>query len=91
MAIVLLSGPLSGLIVQPLIGMLLVRVPCVQPHYRRLAGILADNCKSRFGRRRPFILVGTMICCCATLLLGYTRPVASIFTTLGSHSVRVFN
>ena len=91
MVAVLLAGALSGLIVQPLIGMLLVHIPCVQLQYCRLAGILADNCKSRFGRRRPFILVGTVLCSCAMLLLGYARPIASIFTTLGSHSVRNFN
>ncbi|KIJ62081.1 hypothetical protein HYDPIDRAFT_189174 [Hydnomerulius pinastri MD-312] len=68
MAIVFLAGPLSGLIVQPMIG------------------ILADNSKSRFGRRRPLILVGTVLCGCATLLLGFTRPVATIFTTLDSTS-----
>ncbi|KAL4068896.1 hypothetical protein V8B97DRAFT_1970583 [Scleroderma yunnanense] len=68
MAAVLLAGPLSGLIVQPLIG------------------ILTDNSKSRFGRRRPFIVAGVALCCCATLLLGFARPVASIFVSLGSSS-----
>ncbi|KAF9242259.1 hypothetical protein BU15DRAFT_86856 [Melanogaster broomeanus] len=68
MAIVFLAGPLSGLIVQPMIG------------------ILADNSTSRFGRRRPLILVGSALCGFAILLLGFTRQVASIFTTLGSSS-----
>ncbi|KAF8128960.1 major facilitator superfamily domain-containing protein [Boletus edulis] len=62
MAIVFLAGPLSGLIVQPLIG------------------ILADHSKSRFGRRRPFILVCTALCSMATILLGFTRQFATIFT-----------
>jgi solute carrier family 45 protein 1/2/4 len=61
-AVVFVAGPLSGLIMQPLIG------------------VLADNCTSRFGRRRPYMLVGTVICAAAMLLLGFTRPVASIFT-----------
>ncbi|KAI6132963.1 MFS general substrate transporter [Pisolithus croceorrhizus] len=61
MAAVFIAGPLSGLIVQPMIG------------------IIADNSKSRFGRRRPIILAGAVLCCCATLLLGYTKSVASIF------------
>ncbi|KAI6041575.1 major facilitator superfamily domain-containing protein [Pisolithus marmoratus] len=66
MAAVFLAGPLSGLVVQPLIG------------------IIADNSKSRFGRRRPIIFAGAVLCCCATLLLGYTKSVASIFVPSGS-------
>ncbi|TFK31761.1 major facilitator superfamily domain-containing protein [Crucibulum laeve] len=62
MAIVFIAGPLSGLIMQPLIG------------------VLADNSTSRFGRRRPYMLLGTCICMTAMLLLGFTRPIASIFT-----------
>ncbi|KAF8963511.1 major facilitator superfamily domain-containing protein [Flammula alnicola] len=62
MAIVFVAGPLSGLIMQPLIG------------------VLADNCTSRFGRRRPYMMFGTLICMSAMLLLGFTRAVASIFT-----------
>ncbi|KAF9219205.1 MFS general substrate transporter [Gyrodon lividus] len=68
MAIVFLAGPLSGLIVQPMIG------------------ILADNSTSRFGRRRPLIVAGVALCGFATLLLGFTRPMATIFTTLDSSS-----
>lgn len=68
MAVVFLAGPLSGLIVQPLIG------------------VLADNSKSRFGRRRPLIGIGAALCCVATLLFGYTRPFAALFTTPGSSS-----
>ncbi|KDR74775.1 hypothetical protein GALMADRAFT_70336, partial [Galerina marginata CBS 339.88] len=43
-------------------------------------GVLADNSTSRFGRRRPYTMLGTVICITAMLLLGLTRPVASIFT-----------
>ncbi|KAF6760581.1 sucrose transporter [Ephemerocybe angulata] len=68
MAIVFVAGPLSGLIMQPLIG------------------ILADSSTSRFGRRRPYMLLGTVLCMLAMLLLGFTRPVAAIFTSFGSHA-----
>ncbi|KAG1726429.1 major facilitator superfamily domain-containing protein [Suillus paluster] len=68
MAMVFLAGPLSGLIVQPLIG------------------VLADHSKSRFGRRRPFIVIGAALCCAATLLFGYTRPLATLFTRPDSSS-----
>ncbi|KAF5324984.1 hypothetical protein D9619_009553 [Psilocybe cf. subviscida] len=66
MAGVFVAGPLSGLIMQPLIG------------------VLADNCTSRFGRRRPYMMLGTIICIFAMLLLGFTRGVASIFTGWGT-------
>ncbi|KAI0046327.1 MFS general substrate transporter [Auriscalpium vulgare] len=66
MSVVLLAGPFSGLVVQPLIG------------------VLADNSKSRFGRRRPYILTGVVLCSVAILLLGFSRPAASIFTKFGS-------
>ncbi|KAL1760739.1 major facilitator superfamily domain-containing protein [Schizophyllum commune] len=62
MAVVFVAGPLSGLVMQPLIG------------------VLADNCTSRLGRRRPYMIGGVILCSCAMLLLGYTRPIAAIFT-----------
>lgn len=66
MALVFVAGPLSGLIVQPLIG------------------LLADTSKSRFGRRRPYIVLGGAICIFAMLLLGFTNVPASWFTSEGS-------
>ncbi|KAI0665836.1 hypothetical protein C8Q78DRAFT_1072817 [Trametes maxima] len=39
-----------------------------------LIGVLADNSKSRFGRRRPYMIFGALICTCAMLLLGFTPP-----------------
>jgi len=50
----------------------------------RNAGVLADNSKSRFGRRRPFMIGGAIITAVATLLFGFTRPVAGIFSEEGS-------
>ncbi|KII91533.1 hypothetical protein PLICRDRAFT_156689 [Plicaturopsis crispa FD-325 SS-3] len=66
MAVVFLAGPLSGLIVQPLIG------------------VLADKSTSRFGRRRPYMLGGCIVCAAAVLLLGFTREFASLFTGSGN-------
>ncbi|KAI0279577.1 major facilitator superfamily domain-containing protein [Russula aff. rugulosa BPL654] len=66
MALVFIAGPLSGLIVQPLIG------------------VMADNSKSRFGRRRPYIAAGIALSSMALILLGFTRYFASIITTWGS-------
>ncbi|KAG8908297.1 hypothetical protein FRB99_007831 [Tulasnella sp. 403] len=66
MSIVFVAGPLSGLIVQPLIG------------------VLADHSKSRFGRRRPYMLGGSLICVGAIILLGFTRWFSSIFVSEGT-------
>jgi solute carrier family 45, member 1/2/4 len=86
-AMVFLAGPISGLVVQPLIGM---QLSCSHRTYfhNLCLGVLADKSKSRFGRRRPYMLVGVLICTTAMLLLGFTRPFATIFTSLGSPSVR---
>ncbi|KAL4247774.1 MFS transporter superfamily protein [Abortiporus biennis] len=65
-SMVFLAGPISGLVVQPVIG------------------VLADNSKSRFGRRRPYMLLGVIISSFSMLLLGFTRPIASLFTSPGS-------
>ncbi|KAJ7253158.1 hypothetical protein C8J57DRAFT_1076929 [Mycena rebaudengoi] len=65
-ALVFLAGPLSGLVVQPLIG------------------ALADSSTSRWGRRRPYMLGGCLVCVAGMLLLGYTRAVAATVTTWGS-------
>ncbi|KAJ7190222.1 MFS general substrate transporter [Mycena pura] len=70
-ALVFLAGPLSGLIVQPLIG------------------AFADSSTSRWGRRRPYIIVGCILCIASMLLLGYTRAVAGLFTQYGSHANNV--
>ncbi|EJD36554.1 hypothetical protein AURDEDRAFT_174423 [Auricularia subglabra TFB-10046 SS5] len=66
MSIVFLAGPLSGLIVQPIVG------------------AMADALTSRFGRRRPYIMGGTIICGFAMLLLGFTRQFAGIVTPIPS-------
>ncbi|KAL6525198.1 general substrate transporter [Orobanche minor] len=52
-SIVWLCGPISGLIVQPIVG-----------YY-------SDNCTSRFGRRRPFIAIGSVLVAVAVFLIGY--------------------
>ncbi|KAI7864887.1 major facilitator superfamily domain-containing protein [Spinellus fusiger] len=57
-ALVWLAGPLSGLLVQPVIG------------------AFSDKCTSRFGRRRPFILVGGILTCLSTMGIAYTKEIA---------------
>lgn len=92
MAVVFVAGPLSGLIMQPLIG----NSPSDVAHLLSnpipiSSGFLADNSTSRFGRRRPYMLLGTIICISAMLLLGFTRAVASIFTGWNSSAVSTFS
>ncbi|KAJ7604819.1 MFS general substrate transporter [Mycena polygramma] len=67
-ALVFLAGPLSGLLVQPLVG------------------AFADTNTSRWGRRRPYILIGCLICVSGMLLLGYTRAIAGVVFENGGHA-----
>ncbi|KAI0914871.1 major facilitator superfamily domain-containing protein [Ustulina deusta] len=60
-SLVWIAGPLSGLIVQPIVG------------------TIADRSTSRWGRRRPFILIGAIISALFLLLLGFTEDIVSFF------------
>lgn len=65
-SVVLIAGPLSGLLVQPAVG------------------ILSDVCASRWGRRRPYILGGVVLCISALVCLAAASSVARIHGTLTS-------
>ncbi|CAO3587426.1 unnamed protein product [Absidia cylindrospora] len=56
-ASVWLAGPLSGLIVQPLIG------------------AFSDKCTSRFGKRRPYIVVAGFLTCVSMLGVAYAKDI----------------
>ncbi|KAI1760334.1 MFS general substrate transporter [Hypoxylon sp. FL1150] len=60
-SLVWIAGPLSGLIVQPIVG------------------ALADESKSKWGRRRPFIVVGAILSAMCLLTLGFTREIVEYF------------
>ncbi|KAI8055278.1 hypothetical protein BDF22DRAFT_741870 [Syncephalis plumigaleata] len=66
-SLVWLAGPLSGLIMQPLVG------------------AFSDRCTSRFGRRRPFMIGGTLVVILGLLLIGWTKEIAN---TLSDDQVR---
>ncbi|KAH9547817.1 hypothetical protein CY35_11G055900 [Sphagnum magellanicum] len=53
-SLIWLCGPISGMIVQPLVG------------------VYSDVCRSRWGRRRPFIVVGAILVVVAVLIIGYS-------------------
>jgi solute carrier family 45, member 1/2/4 len=62
-SLVWIAGPLSGLIMQPIVG------------------AMADRSTSRYGRRRPIMLMGAILTGFCFMLLGWTREVVSIFVT----------
>lgn len=53
-----LAGPLSGLLMQPLVG------------------LASDRCASRLGRRRPFLILGTLFTVLALLLFAFSHRIA---------------
>jgi solute carrier family 45 protein 1/2/4 len=62
-SLVWLAGPLSGLVMQPIVG------------------IIADRSTSPWGRRRPFMVVGTLLVCVSLYVLGWTSEIVSIFVS----------
>ncbi|KAL5612331.1 hypothetical protein BROUX41_000135 [Berkeleyomyces rouxiae] len=67
-SLVWIAGPLSGLIVQPIIG------------------ALADESTSKYGRRRPVIVAGSIIVSMALWVLGFTQELVLFFGYLPSES-----
>lgn len=57
MALVWIAGPLSGVLVQPYVG------------------IRSDNCRLKWGRRRPFIIGGALATIVALLMLSWSREI----------------
>ena len=53
------AGPISGLIVQPIIG------------------VVADQSTSKWGRRRPIIVIGSAIVACSLITLGFTKEIVA--------------
>ncbi|KAI2629864.1 MFS general substrate transporter [Hypoxylon sp. NC1633] len=60
-SLVWIAGPLSGLIVQPIVG------------------ALADESTSKWGRRKPFIIVGSILSAFCLLTLGFTKEIVGYF------------
>ncbi|KAJ1924319.1 hypothetical protein IWQ60_005275 [Tieghemiomyces parasiticus] len=67
LSLVWLAGPLSGFIIQPLIG------------------AVSDRNTSAWGRRRPFIVVGSLLVILAIAVIAYAQELAHFFgsTILG--------
>ncbi|KAG2183721.1 hypothetical protein INT43_006732 [Umbelopsis isabellina] len=60
MSLVWIAGPLSGLIMQPVVG------------------ALSDKCTSRWGRRRPFLVAGSVVVICNLFTIGWTRDIIDV-------------
>ncbi|KAA8905499.1 major facilitator superfamily domain-containing protein [Sphaerosporella brunnea] len=58
-------GPISGMICQPIVG------------------VLADRNTSRWGRRRPILVIGSLCVGAALLTLGWTREIVGLFIPAG--------
>lgn len=71
-SVVWIAGPLSGIITQPIVG------------------VLADSNKSKWGRRRPYIFIGTIIVSASLLLLGWTREIVAWLLPVDSDFRRKF-
>ncbi len=65
-AFVWVAGPVTGVLVQPYIG------------------IKSDRCRISWGKRKPFMIGGTLGTVCASLLLAYAKELMSIFGGLGA-------
>lgn len=65
LSLVWIAGPLSGLIMQPIVG------------------IMADKSTSRWGRRRPVMIGGTVIVSICLLILGWTKEIIAAFVEEG--------
>lgn len=59
MALVMLAAPISGLVVQPIIG------------------ALADASTSSWGRRRPYMLISSILCTLSLMLLSYAKELSA--------------
>ncbi|KAI7903398.1 major facilitator superfamily domain-containing protein [Cokeromyces recurvatus] len=62
MSLVWIAGPLSGLIMQPIVG------------------VISDSCESKWGRRRPFLIGGSLVVVISLLVIGWTREITWLFT-----------
>lgn len=52
-----------------------------------IVGTLSDNSTSRFGRRRPFLLAGSLAVVCAFMFIGWSKEIIGIFFSKESSMV----
>ena len=44
-----------------------------------IVGVIADRSKSKYGRRRPFMIIGSVIVAACLIILGWTKEMVGIF------------
>lgn len=66
LSIVWIAGPVSGLVMQPVVG------------------VLSDKSTSRYGRRRPYMVLGTVIVSVGLCGMAWAPEIASVFVEAGS-------
>jgi solute carrier family 45 protein 1/2/4 len=66
-SLVWIAGPLSGLVMQPIVG------------------VIADRSKSKYGRRRPTMVLGSFLVAACLLVLGWTKEVVGLFVEDGEY------
>src|SRR3954452_2244589 len=64
-SLVWIAGPLSGLIMQPIVG------------------VIADRSRSPYGRRRPFMVLGSFLVGACLIVLGWTKEIVGHFVEEG--------
>ncbi|KFY19004.1 hypothetical protein V493_08203 [Pseudogymnoascus sp. VKM F-4281 (FW-2241)] len=62
-SLVWIAGPLSGLIMQPIVG------------------VIADQSKSKFGRRRPFMVIASIIVSMSFIAMAWAKELVGLFVT----------
>jgi solute carrier family 45 protein 1/2/4 len=91
MALVMLAAPFSGLIVQPIIGEPTMTLgPAVTKFeaaftLSSLPGAIADASTSSWGRRRPFMLGGSVLCILSLMILSYAKEISAWITGGDNH------
>jgi solute carrier family 45, member 1/2/4 len=54
-----------------------------------IVGSLSDNSTSRFGRRRPFLFVGSFAVVGAFVFIGWTKEIVGLFFESGTSTVNL--
>lgn len=52
-----------------------------------VVGVISDSCQSKWGRRRPFLVGGSIIVILSLLIIGWTREITQLITSTDSGNV----
>ncbi|KAG9242984.1 sucrose transporter [Calycina marina] len=64
-SLVWIAGPISGLIMQPIVG------------------VVADSSQSKYGRRRPFMVGGSVLVALCLVVMGWAKEIVGCFVEEG--------